>query len=160
MIGTMDKMAVHRTGTMHRAFSIFVFNTQGELLMQQRALDKYHSGGLWTNSCCGHPRPGETNLDAGKRRLKEEMGLDCELEEMFVFTYRHEFDNGLIEFEFDHVLIGFTDELPTPDPAEAAAFSYMEPDVLAADLRERPEKYTFWLGICFDKVLTTLKQIY
>ncbi len=158
MTGTMDKMAVHRTGALHRAFSIFILNTRGELLLQQRAADKYHSGGLWTNTCCGHQRPGETTINAGKRRLMEEMGIQCDLEEMFDFTYRHEFDNGLTENEFDHVLIGFTDALPEPDSAEVADFRYIEPDTLAADLISNPEIYTAWLRICFGRVLASLLQ--
>src|ERR1700712_632794 len=122
--GTMDKMAAHRSGTMHRAFSVFIFNSKGQLLLQQRALDKYHSGGLWTNTCCSHPRLGEFNIDAAHRRLREEMGMDCELTELFQFSYRHEFDNGLIENEYDHVFMGINDELPLPNPAEVAGFRY------------------------------------
>lgn len=160
MIGTMDKMAVHRKGALHRAFSVFLFNSQGQLLLQQRASEKYHSGGLWTNTCCGHPRPGEQTLGAAGRRLREELGLTCELEELFHFVYRHEFDNGLTEHEYDHVVIGFSDELPDPDPAEVADFSYLQPDELTADLRLRPEKYTAWLNICFNQVLSTYKQNY
>ena len=159
-IGTMDKMAAHRKGALHRAFSVFIFNTEGQLLLQQRALIKYHSGGLWTNTCCGHPRPGEQTIDAAKRRLTEEMGLECELEELFQFTYRHEFANGLTEYEFDHAWIGFSDQRPEPDPAEVAAFKYMEPELLALELFSQPENYTAWLGICFEQVLTTINQNY
>src|SRR4051794_281839 len=101
----MEKMEVHRSGTLHRAFSVFIFNGKGQLLLQQRALDKYHSGGLWTNTCCSHPRVGELTPDAAHRRLQEEMGMDCELTELFQFSYRHEFGNGLIENEYDHVFI-------------------------------------------------------
>lgn len=160
MIGTMDKMAVHLKGALHRAFSIFIINTEGQLLLQQRAFEKYHSGGLWTNTCCGHPRAGEQTLAAAKRRLMEEMGIACELEELFQFTYRHEFANGLTEHEFDHVWIGFSDQLPQPDPAEVAAFKYVEPESLALELTACPENYTAWLNICFEKVLTTINQNY
>lgn len=110
-IGTMDKMAAHKSGTMHRAFSVFIFNSKGQLLLQQRAFDKYHSGGLWTNTCCSHPKLGEFTLDAAHRRLQEEMGMDCELTELFQFSYRHEFENGLIENEYDHVFMGISDEI-------------------------------------------------
>jgi len=160
MTGTMDKMAAHRLGALHRAFSVFIFNTCGELLLQQRALNKYHSAGQWTNTCCSHPRLGETTKDAAHRRLMEEMGLACDLEEFFHFTYRHEFKNGLIEHEFDHVFIGFSDQVPEPDTAEVAAFKYMEPDLLALELTSRPRDYSVWLSICLDRVLCTIKQNY
>ncbi|ASU36689.1 isopentenyl-diphosphate Delta-isomerase [Mucilaginibacter xinganensis] len=157
--GTMDKMAAHVTGTLHRAFSVFIFNSKGQLLLQQRALDKYHSGGLWTNTCCSHPRLGETTPDAAHRRLKEEMGMDCELTELFQFTYRHEFDNGLIEHEYDHVFIGKSDTLPQPDPAEVAGFKYMDTDLLVLELIERPNEYTAWFKLCLDKVIESYHQI-
>lgn len=159
-LGIMEKLEAHRQGALHRAFSIFLFNSDGHLLLQQRALEKYHSGGLWTNSCCGHPRPGEEILDAGKRRLKEETGVGCELEKLFSFIYRHEFDNGLTEYEYDHVLIGFSDQTPEPDPAEIAAVSYVVPDRLATELVARPELYTAWLRICYGQVLETFNQKY
>jgi isopentenyl-diphosphate delta-isomerase len=158
-IGTMDKMAAHRSGTLHRAFSVFIFNSSGQLLLQQRALDKYHSGGLWTNTCCSHPKLGEFTLDAAHRRLQEEMGMDCELTELFQFSYRHEFENGLIENEFDHVFIGISDELPLPNPAEVAAFKYMDTDLLLSELLEQPGNYTAWFKICLEKVLECYYQI-
>jgi isopentenyl-diphosphate delta-isomerase len=152
-IGTMDKMAAHRSGTLHRAFSVFIFNSKGQLLLQQRALDKYHSGGLWTNTCCSHPRLAEITLDAAHRRLQEEMGLDCELTELFQFSYRHEFENGLIENEYDHVFMGISDELPLPNPSEVAGFRYMDTDLLIFELFEQPHQYTAWFKICLEKVL-------
>ena len=158
MIGTMEKLAAHRVGALHRAFSIFIFNTKGELLLQQRALQKYHSGGLWTNTCCGHPRPGENTLDAAKRRLMEELGMLCELEKVFHFMYRHEFDSGLVENEYDHVLFGVSDNLPAPNPQEVDAFRYIQPDELKQDLLIRPEVYTAWLNICFEQVVLHLNQ--
>ena len=151
--GTMDKMAAHRTGTMHRAFSVFIFNSKGQLLLQQRAFDKYHSGGLWTNTCCSHPRLGEFTPDAANRRLQEEMGMQCELTELFQFSYRHEFENGLIENEYDHVFMGITDDLPLPNPAEVADFRYIDTDLLMLELSEQPELYTAWFKICLEQVL-------
>ena len=158
-IGTMDKMAAHRSGTLHRAFSVFIFNSKGQLLLQQRAFDKYHSGGLWTNTCCSHPKLGEFTLDAAHRRLQEEMGIDGELTELFQFSYRHEFENGLIENEYDHVFLGISDELPLPNPAEAASFRYMDTELLLLELLEHPEQYTAWFKICLEKVLETYYQI-
>jgi isopentenyl-diphosphate delta-isomerase len=158
-IGTMDKMAAHKTGTLHRAFSVFIFNSKGQLLLQQRAFDKYHSGGLWTNTCCSHPRLGEMNIDAAHRRLNEEMGMDCGLIELFQFSYRHEFENGLIEHEYDHVFMGVSDQLPLPDPAEVADFKYMDTDLLMFELFEQPDEYTAWFKICLDQVLERYYQI-
>lgn len=152
-IGTMEKMAAHRAGTLHRAFSVFVFNSKGQLLLQQRAFDKYHSGGLWTNTCCSHPRLGEFILDAAHRRLQEEMGFDCELKELFQFTYRHEFENGLIEHEYDHVFVGMSDEIPQPDAAEVSGFRYIETDLLIRELLKRPDDYTAWFKICLKQVV-------
>lgn len=157
-VGTMDKMAAHRSGMLHRAFSVFIFNTKGQLLLQQRALDKYHSGGLWTNTCCSHPKLGEFTVEAAHRRLHEEMGMDCEMTELFQFTYRHEFENGLIENEFDHVFMGISNELPLPDPAEVAAFRYMDANLLLADLIEQPQLYTAWFKICLEQVLEAYEQ--
>ncbi|PWK79254.1 isopentenyl-diphosphate delta-isomerase [Mucilaginibacter oryzae] len=158
-IGAMEKMEAHRSGTLHRAFSVFIFNSKGRLLLQQRALDKYHSAGLWTNTCCSHPRFGESTPDAAHRRLREEMGVDCELTELFAFSYRHEFDNGLIENEYDHVFLGITDDLPLPDPAEVACFRYLSVDELALELSERPDEFTAWFKICVEKVLEIYYQI-
>lgn len=152
-VGTMDKMAAHRSGTLHRAFSVFIFNSKGQLLLQQRALDKYHSGGLWTNTCCSHPRLGERTSDAAYRRLREEMGMECELTELFQFSYRHEFENGLIENEYDHVFMGISDELPLPNPDEVGDFRYIDTDLLLFELLEQPDKYTPWFKICLEQVL-------
>jgi isopentenyl-diphosphate delta-isomerase len=157
-IGTMDKMAAHRVGMLHRAFSVFVFNRKGQLLLQQRALDKYHSGGLWTNTCCSHPKLGENTIDAAHRRLKEEMGMDCELDELFQFSYRHQFENGLIENEYDHVFMGISDVLPLPNAAEVAGFRYITIDQLNMELADNPDQYTAWFKICLDKVLDIYYQ--
>lgn len=156
--GTMEKMAAHRTGTMHRAFSVFIFNSKGQLLLQQRALDKYHSGGLWTNTCCSHPRLGESTPNAARRRLQEEMGMDCELTELFQFSYRHEFENGLIENEYDHVFMGISDELPLPNEAEVAGIRYMDTDLLLFELVKQPDQYTPWFKICLEQVLEKYYQ--
>lgn len=159
MTGTMDKMAAHRLGKLHRAFSVFVFNTRGELLLQQRALSKYHSGGLWTNTCCSHPRLGESVAEAAYRRLNEEMGITCILDHVFNFTYQARVGNGLIEYEFDHVFFSISDDIPQPDPGEVADFTYMNPYQLAIELKEHPEQYTSWLTICFDRVLDSCDKL-
>ena len=151
-IGQMEKMQAHREGRLHRAFSIFLFNDAGDMLLQRRAQGKYHSPGLWSNACCSHPRPGEPILSAAQRRLKEEMGLECELLPAFTFSYRAEFDNGLIENEFDHVLFGFCCDNPTLNPEEADAFDYRNLSELESELRNSPDRFTRWLAICFDRV--------
>lgn len=151
-IGTMDKMAAHEAGRLHRAFSIFIFNHTGQLLLQQRALDKYHSGGEWTNTCCSHPRLGENTIDAAHRRLMEEMGMSCELTELFQFSYLHKFDNGLTENEYDHVFIGISDDAPKPNPEEVATTRYVDIEDLTQDLITHPDNYTAWLKICFEQV--------
>ncbi|MGQ0530652.1 MAG: isopentenyl-diphosphate Delta-isomerase [Panacagrimonas sp.] len=151
-VGVAEKQRAHLDGALHRAFSIFVFNTRGELLMQQRAATKYHSGGLWTNTCCGHPRPGEALADAAHRRLREEMGFDCMLREAFHFTYHAQLDHDLIEHEFDHVFVGRCNARPTPNPQEVGAYVWMSIEALAADLAARPERYTYWLRACFDSL--------
>ena len=123
-LGLIAKMEAHEKGILHRAFSVFVFNKEGELLLQQRALDKYHSPGLWTNTCCSHQRDGESNIEAGKRRLHEEMGFDCELKELFSFLYKASFDNGLTEHELDHVMMGHYDEDPVVNLEEGTVEIY------------------------------------
>lgn len=152
-LGIIDKMEAHTLGLLHRAFSVFIFNSKGELLLQQRAIDKYHSGGKWTNTCCSHPKPFEETELAAHRRLKEEMGMECALEYGFNFTYKAEFDNSLIEHEFDHVYFGKSDHLPLVNTDEVASFKYMNLEDLAADLNEHPDLYTPWLRICFDNIL-------
>ena len=151
-IGTMDKMAAHKAGALHRAFSVFIFNSKGQLLLQQRALDKYHSGGEWTNTCCSHPRLGEAVLTAAHRRLQEEMGMKCDLTELFHFTYEHKFTNGLTEHEYDHVFIGQSDDAPQPNADEVAATRYADIDELTNDMEANAGNYTSWLKICFEKV--------
>lgn len=150
-LGLMGKMEAHRKGVLHRAFSVFVFNKKGELLLQQRALDKYHSPGLWTNTCCSHQRDGESNIKAGKRRLEEEMGFSCALEEMFHFVYKASFDNGLTEHELDHVMVGHFDGDPKINTEEVAAFKWMSMQAVKSDMEKRPGLYTAWFKIIFKE---------
>ena len=151
-IGTIEKMAAHREGVLHRAFSVFVLDDAGRLLLQQRAQAKYHSGGLWSNTCCSHPRPGESVLDAAHRRLQEEMGFDCPLEAAFGFVYRAHLDHGLVEHEYDHVLIGRHAGDPAPDPAEVDGWKWEA----LADVRDavaaHPETFTVWFRTALDQL--------
>jgi isopentenyl-diphosphate Delta-isomerase len=146
--GTMEKMQAHVEGRLHRAISVFLFNIKGELLLQQRAAGKYHSSLLWTNTCCSHPRPGETPKDAATRRLQEEMGITCELKEAFSFIYKAELDHNLTEYEYDHVFTGVTDAPPAPDKTEVAGWKYVDVDTLKRDIQRHPEEYTEWFKIC------------
>lgn len=150
-VGVMEKMEAHLTGTLHRAISVFVFNEKGEFLLQQRAYEKYHSGGKWSNTCCSHPRPGEHIIDAANRRLREEMGMNCKLTPWFNFTYRAELDNGMIEHEYDHVFIGISDEHPKPEPNEVSAFKYIAREALEADIQQSPRQYSEWFKLCFEQ---------
>ncbi|TKC09583.1 isopentenyl-diphosphate Delta-isomerase [Pedobacter frigoris] len=159
-IGTMPKLEAHLEGKLHRAFSIFIFNADGELLLQQRAFDKYHSGGKWTNSCCSHPRPGEATIDAANRRLIEEMGMTAELRHVFSFTYRADLMDGISEYEFDHVFFGISEELPVINVEEVAEYKYMGMEALSEELDTYPEKYTAWLRICFARVMDNYEQIF
>src|SRR4029078_6144131 len=133
----------------HRAFSVFIFNTKGQLLIQQRADTKYHSAGLWSNTCCSHPQFGEEMQDPISRRLKEEMGMKVPVKFAFSFIYKITFENGLTEHEFDHVYFGTSDELPLPDPEEVKAFKYVDVEFLKEDLNVHPDNYTEWLRLCF-----------
>jgi isopentenyl-diphosphate delta-isomerase len=155
-VGIAEKMYAHRSGALHRAFSVFLFNTAGQLLLQQRADNKYHSGGLWTNTCCSHPRPGESTAQAARRRLREEMGIDCELEEIFTFIYRADLDHELSEHEYDHVFVGWCDVEPVPAPEEVADWRWVDVDELRRDLDEHPERYTFWFHVSIDQVLEVI----
>lgn len=158
-IGLMEKMEAHLQGCLHRAFSVFIFNTKGELLLQQRADDKYHSGGKWTNTCCSHPRHGETTIDAANRRLQEEMGMHCNLIYGFHFIYKAALSDEIYEHEYDHVFFGVSDSVPVPDPAEVASYKYLEMSELLNDLQTHPEEYTEWLKICFGRVMETYREI-
>ncbi|MBX2894613.1 MAG: isopentenyl-diphosphate Delta-isomerase [Cyclobacteriaceae bacterium] len=158
-IGTMEKLAAHEQGKLHRAFSILIFNRKGELMLQQRALDKYHSGGLWTNTCCSHPRPGETAIEAGRRKLIQEMGFDCELTYSHKFIYKVELDNNLIEHEWDHVLIGSYNGEPALNPEEALSWKFMALDAIQKDVSVNPQNYTQWFKIILQQPQLNKLQI-
>lgn len=151
-IGTMGKMEVHQKALLHRAFSIFVFNEKGEILLQKRANKKYHSGGLWTNTCCSHPKPGEETLAAAKKRLHEEMGFDIALTKAFDFIYKAPFDNGLTEYEFDHVFVGNYDGDIFPDAEEVSDYCYKSVEEVKNSIQTHPQKYTEWFKIAFPKM--------
>ena len=150
-IGLMSKQEAHEKAVLHRAFSVFVFNDLNELMLQQRALDKYHSPGLWTNTCCSHQRDGESNIDAGERRLEEEMGFETQLLETTSFIYKAPFDNGLTEYEYDHILVGKYNGEPTINLDEVASWKWMLLDDVKTDLAINPDNYTAWFKIIFDK---------
>ncbi|MFD1316193.1 isopentenyl-diphosphate Delta-isomerase [Namhaeicola litoreus] len=150
-IGTMPKLEAHEKAVLHRAFSVFIFNEKGELMLQRRALHKYHSPGLWTNTCCSHQRAGESNIEAGKRRLFEEMGFSCALEDTFWFIYKASFENGLTEHELDHVMIGEYNAEPKINPDEVAEYKWISLDDLKIDMENHPDKYTAWFKIIFQE---------
>ncbi|OIQ37609.1 MAG: isopentenyl-diphosphate delta-isomerase [Bacteroidetes bacterium MedPE-SWsnd-G1] len=157
-IGLMEKMEAHEKALLHRAFSVFTFNKSGELLLQQRAASKYHSPLLWTNTCCSHQRDGESNIEAGKRRLREEMGFVCELEELFSFIYKAPFDNGLTEYELDHVMVGSYENDPVINRDEVEAFKWMTVDDVKNDMELHPETYTAWFKIIFQKYYSHIQN--
>ena len=157
-IGLMPKMEAHEKAVLHRAFSVFVFNKKNELMLQQRALQKYHSPGLWTNTCCSHQRDGESNLVAGKRRLFEEMGFITELKETTSFIYKAPFENGLTEHEFDHILVGTYQKDPKINEEEVAAWKWMSLELVKKDINNHPENYTAWFKIIFEKYYNTLEE--
>ena len=144
-------MEAHEKGVLHRAFSVFILNKAGEIMLQQRAGHKYHSPLLWTNTCCSHQREGESNIEAGKRRLEEEMGFTTELKELFSFIYKAPFDNGLTEHELDHVMIGYYEDAPVLNEEEVAAWSWEKPEKIKEDMKQHPDKYTAWFKIIFER---------
>ena len=150
-IGLMPKQEAHEKAVLHRAFSVFIFNNKNELMLQQRALNKYHSPGLWTNTCCSHQRDGETNIEAGKRRLQEEMGFVVDLQESISFIYKAPFDNGLTEHEYDHVLLGKYNMTPIINLDEVANWKWMPLENVKVDISQHPELYTAWFKVIFDK---------
>lgn len=155
-LGTMEKMEAHQKAVLHRAVSVFIINTGGEWLLQQRAMHKYHSNSLWTNTCCTHPHPGETNLEAANRRLKEEMGMSAGLTELFSFIYKAPLDNNLTEYELDHVFMGISDQLPQFNPDEVMNWKYVAYHDLKSDLEKNPHNYTVW----FHKIVHFLEENY
>ena len=150
--GVMEKIQAHESAVLHRAFSVFIFNRAGDMLLQQRAFTKYHSGGLWTNACCSHPKPGEETLAGAKRRLKEELGFDTDLNKIFHFTYKADFSNGLTEYEFDHVFAGTYSGAISPNVEEVSNYAYYPVLEIENDLTLNPQKYTAWFHIAFPKI--------
>ena len=157
-LGTMPKMEAHEKAVLHRAFSVFILNNKGELMLQQRALHKYHSPALWTTTCCSHQREGEHNLEAGTRRLLEEMGFTVPLEELFSFIYKAPFDNGLTEHELDHVLLGYYDGIPQINPEEVAAWKWTSLAHIESNMAKHPEQYTAWFKIIFERFCNHIKS--
>ena len=157
-IGLMEKMEAHEKGLLHRAFSIFIFNSKGEILLQKRSIEKYHSGGLWSNTCCSHPRAGEGLENAVSRRLMEEMGMRTELFPAFSFQYKAELDHKMIENELDHVFIGYSDDLPVINKQEVESYCYMSPELIELGLERDADEYTIWLKICFKELMNHINS--
>lgn len=157
VVGTMAKMEAHRRGALHRAFSVFLYNARGDLLLQKRAEGKYHSPGQWTNTCCSHPRPGEEVLAAAARRLMEEMGVSCPLQFVFTVLYRVELRNGLAEHELDHVLIGTFEGEPAVEPREVAGWRFVPPQQIAAEVAEDPRRFTPWFRLILPQLQARLE---
>jgi len=158
-IGLMPKLEAHEKALLHRAFSVFIFNDKNELMLQQRALNKYHSPGLWTNTCCSHQRDGENNIQAGKRRLQEEMGFVVDLQETTSFIYKAPFDNGLTEHEFDHIMVGKYNGEPEINPDEVAHWKWMTLEDVKTDMALHPEYYTEWFKIIFEKFYEHINMV-
>lgn len=151
-IGEMEKIEAHRKGFLHRAFSVFIFNSKGEMLLQQRALHKYHSGGLWSNACCSHPYPGESTENAALRRLNEELGFQTPVNKIFEFTYRAAFDNGLTEHEYDHVFTGEYNGELNINPDEVSDYCFKDIEDIRTIMQSQPEKFTKWFHLVFDRI--------
>ena len=150
--GVIGKLEAHRRALLHRAVSVFIINPKGEWILQRRALDKYHSNGLWSNTCCTHPGPGESNIESARRRLSEEMGIDCGLTELFNFTYREKLDNELTEYEFDHVFFGVSEKDPVINTSEVEEWEAVRYEDLREDILKNPAGYTYWFKEIFEKV--------
>jgi isopentenyl-diphosphate Delta-isomerase len=157
--GALEKLEVHRRGILHRAFSVVIFNHQGEMLLQKRAKIKYHSPGLWSNTCCSHQRVGETLKEAVSRRIQEELGFVCDCKEMFHFIYRVEFDNGLIEHEIDHVFLGYYNGIVIPKKEEVEEIQWINLDKLSKDMKEHPQRFTYWFRILMEQPDMLSKEI-
>lgn len=156
-MGTMDKLAAHEQGHLHRAFSIFIFNDKGQLLLQRRSYDKYHGGGLWTNTCCSHPQMNEIVLESAKKRLKFEMGIDCDLEWVYSFIYKEKVENDLIEHEFDHVFKGFSNDIPVPNLDEVSDYKWMNVSDISNDIAQNPRHYTVWFRQALPELIKIMK---
>jgi isopentenyl-diphosphate delta-isomerase len=152
-IAVMDKLEAHRKGLLHRAFSIFIFNSKGEMLLQQRAAQKYHGGGLWTNACCSHPQWDEDITESAAQRLQYEMGISCDLEHVFKFIYRADVENNLIEHELDYIFVGHTDDMPVVNHAEVQNYQWISPEILVQKLQSHPELFTTWFKVLAKKVI-------
>lgn len=159
-LGPIEKLEAHEKGLLHRAFSVFIFNSKDELLLQKRASGKYHSAGLWTNTCCSHPNYGEEITDAIRRRLKEEMGMRVTVDFKFKFMYKASLENNLTEHEIDHVYFGFSNDAPVINPEEVSDWKYLSMEEIKNKIESHPENYTSWLKICFPEVLAHFKSIH
>lgn len=157
-IGKMDKMEAHIKGELHRAFSVFIFNSSGQMLIHQRAANKYHGAGLWTNACCSHPQWGENVLKGALDRLQFEMGLQCNIHKSFCFLYNTPVENNLIEHELDHVFWGYTDASPYPHPDEVQDYKWASLDEIKKEINQKPQKFTFWFREAFNKIISKMEQ--
>ncbi len=157
-LGVMDKAEAHKLGVLHRALSVFIFNSKNELLIHRRAMGKYHSSGLWSNTCCSHPRPAEKVEDAAVRRLQEEMGLKTELKKLFSFIYKADLGNGIYEHESDHVFIGNSDENPIPDANEVMEWKWMNVNMISDEIDLHPNDFTIWFQLIFKDVMRRVKE--
>ncbi len=159
-LGEMEKIKAHKEAALHRAVSVFIFNSKQQLLLQQRALEKYHSPGLWTNTACTHPQLNENVIDAGIRRLQEEMGINIsKLTKLFDFVYKETFENGLTEYEFDHVYVGVSDDLPIPNPDEVCNYKYVDMDSLLKHIESSPDDYTVWFKKIINRVVEEVRDV-
>lgn len=157
-LGLADKMQAHKTGLLHRAFSVFVLNDKNEMLIQRRAEDKYHSPGLWSNACCSHPRAGESTMAAAHRRMQEELGIECVIEEIFTYRYKADVGNGLIENEYDHIYIGTSNSVPTLNPEEVSDYQYISIDKLSEWMQAEPESFTAWFRLLLPQLIKHLSE--
>ena len=152
-LAEMDKMQAHRDGKLHRAFSVFIFNLKGEMLIHQRANHKYHGAGLWTNACCSHPQWTERVKESAKERLQFEMGMSCDLEHLFSFIYKATVENGLMEYEYDHVFVGYTNAEPVPNILEVQNYKWIAPEELLKQVAAQPQDFTYWFRVALEKVM-------
>ncbi len=159
-LGIMEKLDAHRKGALHRAFSIFIFNSKGEMLLQKRSSKKYHTANLWSNACCSHPQLDEEINTSLQRKLNQEMGFTCALNYAFRFTYRSELDNGLIEYEIDHIYVGKSDTIPKPNPDEVCDWKYSAPAIIAQDMQRDPSKFTPWFKMLFEPVMEHFRLVH